>query len=94
MSTYQRYFEKFSESYIGFTTLSVLGLSILGSVAAMSVLYNGNSLVQMVQLFLVVASCMCFNGAVLAQQKPRVVFNLLLSGTIICTVIAIVNFLR
>lgn len=94
MSTYQKSFEKFTESYIGFTTLSVLGLSILGSVAAMSVLLNGNSIGQMIQLFLVVASCMCFNGAVLAQQPPRIVFNLLLSGTFVCTAIAIINFLN
>ena len=94
MSTYQKYYGTFERSYMGFTTISVMIQSIIGGIAAMAVLMHGNSLGQMFQLFLVVCGCVMFNGAVLSQQKPKVVFNILIMSFITCTIIAIINFAR
>ena len=57
----------------------------------MTVLQNGNTPRQMVQLFFVVILCMGFNGAVLAQQKPKIVFNLLLASVFINAFILLLN---
>ncbi|MBF6609313.1 MAG: hypothetical protein ITG00_11360 [Flavobacterium sp.] len=92
METYSRFFRSFEESFFATTTISILAHSCLGGAAAMAVLMNGTGMIQMVQLFLVVAVCMLFNGSVLSQQKPKVVFNLLIVGTIVNTLLATYNF--
>jgi hypothetical protein len=91
MGTYKTYSDNYERGILGYATLSILGQSCLGSVAAMLVLMNGNSIPQMMQLFLVVISCMGFNGAVLSQQKPKLIFNFLVISAILCAVIAVGN---
>lgn len=78
MSLYVNALEDFKENYLGYIALAIIGQSCLGSAAAMYILKNGTSLTQMVQLTIVVIICMLVNGAVLSQQKPKIVFNLLL----------------
>lgn len=91
MSYYQKYLDGYTKGFMGFNTLAILSLSCLGSISAMTILQNGTSPAQMVQLFLVVISCMSFNGSVLSQQKPRLVFNMLLLTAVLCTMLAVVN---
>ena len=91
MSYYQKYLDGYTRGFVGFNTLGILFQSCWGSVAAMTVLQNGNSPRQMVQLFFVVILCMGFNGAVLAQQKPKIVFNLLLASVFINAFILLLN---
>ncbi len=91
MATYQLYFENYKRGLMGNNTLSILGLSCLGGIAAMLVLMNGNSIIQMVQLFLVVVACSGFNGAVLAQLKPSVTFKYLIISIITCLLVIIAN---
>lgn len=91
MSYYQKYLDGYTRGFVGFNTLGILFQSCWGSVAAMTVLQNGNSPRQMVQLFFVVILCMGFNGAVLAQQKPKTVFNLLLTSVIVNAFILLLN---
>jgi hypothetical protein len=93
METYKIYLEKYSNGVIGFNTFGILVQSCLGSIAAMAILMNGNSPMQMVQLFLVTIICMGFNGAVLSQQKPKIAFNILLISLTFCSVISILNLL-
>ena len=91
MSYYQKYLDGYTRGFVGFNTLGILFQSCWGSVAAMMVLQNGNTPRQMVQLFFVVILCMGFNGAVLAQQKPKIVFNLLLASVFINAFILLLN---
>lgn len=93
MSVYSKYLDNFENGFLGYCTLGVLGQSCLGSIAAMCVLQNGTSLANMFQLFLVVISCMAFNGAVLAQLKPKVVFNVLIWSVLLSIVISVMNLL-
>ena len=78
MSTYQKYLDSYTRGFMGFNTLAILGQSSLGGFAAMLVLHHGNSLYQMIQLFFVIILTSIFNGTVLAQMKPKFVFNMLL----------------
>ncbi len=91
MSTYESVYGKFERNIMGCTATGILVQSIIGSIAAMYVLMHGTSIRQMVQLFFVVSSCMIFNGAVLSQQKPRTVYNILIGSLVINVIIAIIN---
>lgn len=94
MSTYDKYYEQFAHGFFANSTLGVLVQSCVGGIAAMAVLINGNSLAQMFQLMIVVALSVGYNGAILSQQKPKVVFNILLFSVGINVLLAIVNFAR
>lgn len=93
MTRYQKTLEDFKKGYLGFATLAIIGQSCLGSAAAMYVLENGTSLFQMTQLALVVLACMFVNGAVLSQQKPKLVFNLILTSVVNSIVMILLNTL-
>lgn len=59
-------------------TLGIILSSCLGAASAMLVMINGNSLIEMFQIFLITSVCMGFNATVLANLKPKIVFNSLL----------------
>jgi len=94
MNTYNKYFSTFENSFFACITVGVLVNSIIGSIAAMAVITHGNSFSQMIQLFLVVGSCMTYNGSILSQQKPKTIFNVLICSICICVFIATLNFIR
>lgn len=75
MTLYNNTFDKFNENFIGSATLSILVQSCLGGAAAMSILANGTSLIQMIQLAIIVFICMIANTSILAQMKHKFIFN-------------------
>jgi hypothetical protein len=91
MATFQTYQDNYKRGLMGNNTISILGLSCLGGIAAMLILINGNSLGQMIQLFLAVVACAGFNGSVLSQLKPSFIFKYLIVSVIVCTFIIIAN---
>lgn len=91
MSTYEKYFERYERGFFASVALSVVISSSLGAIAAMTILQRGTSVLQMIQLFVVVAISMTFNGSVLAQQKPRTVYNLFIASLIVNSLMAILN---
>lgn len=91
MKLYQNLYRDFEEMYLGYAALAIIASSCLGSIAAMFILMNGHGLLNMIQLFLVVAVCMGFNAAVLAQLKPKFVFNSLIISLVVSTILIIVN---
>ncbi|WP_109302506.1 hypothetical protein [Aquimarina sp. AU474] len=93
MKIYQEYLEEYTEGIIGYTPLAIIGQSCLGSVAAMFILMNGNSALQMFQLFIVTIMCMFYNGAMLSQQKPKLSFNLLVLSVAVSVVVTIINLI-
>mgnify|MGYP001577174257 CR=1 FL=1 len=92
MSTYSSIYNKFEHGFFASITVGILASSCLGGIAAMAVLQNGTSPIQMIELFLVVASAMTFNGSVLAQQKPKTIFNCLIASVAINTILTAINF--
>lgn len=91
MTLYNNLFEKYNENFIGSATMSVLGQSILGSIAAMNILANGTSLIQMIQLGILVLICMLANTSILAQMKHRFIFNIVIISIISSTIFIIIN---
>ena len=82
MTLYKKTFENFEKSFIGFTTLAVIGQSCLGAAAAMFILSNGTSILQMVQLSIIVLICMLVNTSILAQMSHKLVFNLIITSVL------------
>ena len=91
MSTYDKFLKSYSQGFMGFNTIAILAQSCLGGIAAMFVLQNGNSPLQMVQLFLITIFCSGFNGSVLAQLKPKFVFNFLIVTVFVNLTLALLN---
>ena len=93
MSLYQKTLADFNNNFIAFSTLIVIGQSCLGSAAAMNILRNGTSLIQMFQLGVIVLICMLVNCAILAQMKHKVIFNLTILSVISSVFLIFINTL-
>ncbi|MBP8887007.1 MAG: hypothetical protein KBG61_06550 [Flavobacterium sp.] len=91
MSLYQKTLSDFNNNFIGFATLIVIGQSCLGSIAAMNVLKNGISLLQMIQLGIIVLICMLVNTSILAQMKHKVIFNLTIISVVSSVLFIFIN---
>ncbi|GAA3510764.1 hypothetical protein GCM10022393_25450 [Aquimarina addita] len=71
--------------------LAIIGQSCLGSVAVMFTLMNGNSFLEMFQLFIITCMCMTYNAAILSQQKAKWSFNILIASILSSIIIMIFN---
>lgn len=93
MSFYQKSLSQFREMYYLGIVLGIIASSCIGSIAATLALRGTNGVLDIFQLCLAVAVSMWFNAAVLAQLKPKLVFNSLIVSVIINTLIIIVHLL-
>lgn len=91
MTLYNKTLNDFDNNFIGFATLIIIGQSCLGSIAAMSILKNGTSITQMLQLSIVVLICMLVNTSILAQMKHKVIFNLTILSAISSIIFIFIN---
>ena len=91
MKIYKNLLAEFERAQMGYAAIAIIGQSCIGSVAVMMILMNDLPKVPLLfLLFLVTIFCMIFNGAVLAQLKPKLTFNLfILSEVFSCIVIAL-----
>lgn len=93
MTLYQKTLGDFQQSYVGFAALVIIGQSCLGGAAAMYILENGNSLPQMIQLGMVVITCTLVNVGILAQLKPKTVFNMTIFSVVLSLLAIAMNVL-
>lgn len=95
MRLYNTLYKDFEELYVGYSALAIILSTCLGAAAAMVILMNGHDLIQMFQLFLVVAVCMIYMVTVLAQLKPKFVFNTLILSLLLSSILLVINvFMR
>lgn len=78
MSFYNKMYLDFEKEYLMHATLGIILSSCLGAAAAMMVLMHGHGFSEMAQVFMLTAVCMGFNTTVLANLKPKIVFNSLM----------------
>jgi hypothetical protein len=93
MKIYQKVLTDFEENYLGYIPLLMIGQSCIGSAAVMFILQNEKSVIQIIQLALVVFACMTTNVAVLSQQKPKFVFNFTIFTVLVSITLISVNTL-
>lgn len=77
--------------YLGYATVAIILTTCLGGAATMVILTNGHGPAQMFQLFLAVAVCMWYNTTILANMKPKFIFNSLLVSLFVCMALLIGN---
>lgn len=91
MKLYNNLLADFEEMPMGYSTIGIIASSCLGSVAAMLILMQGHGLLDMLQLFVVVSVCMGFNAVILAQFKPKFIFNSLLLSLAVSAIFILIN---
>ena len=91
MRFYYKLYKDFEELYVGYSAVAIILSTCLGAAAAMVILMNGHDFVQMFQLFLVVAVSMIYMVTVLAQLKPKFVFNTLIVSILLSTILLLIN---
>ena len=95
MKLYNTLYKDFEDLYVGYSAVAIILSTCLGAAAAMVILMNGHDFIQMFQLFLVVAVCMTYMVTVLAQLKPKFVFNTLIFSLLLSSLLLIINvFMR
>lgn len=91
MTLYNTAFQKFNSMYIGAAAISIIGQSCLGAAAAMFILSNGTSFLQMFQLTIIVFASMFANTSILAQMSHKTVFNLNILSVVLSIILIIIN---
>lgn len=91
MSFYQKQLSEFSTDYYAGAATGILVSSCIGAIAAMFVLGNGHGFINMLQLGMIVVSCMWFNTTVLAQLSSKHVFNSLIVSVIVNLILICIN---
>lgn len=66
--------DDFTKYYMANSVLGIIASSCLGSIAAMMILADGNTLFHVVHLSWIVIICMIYNAAVLVGFKPKMAF--------------------
>lgn len=93
MTLYQKTLGDFQQSYVGYAALVIIGQSCLGGAAAMYILGNGNSILQMMQLGMVVITCTFVNVGILAQLSAKTVFNMTIFSVLLSVFMIALNVL-
>ena len=91
MHLYNKYLEEFKQGIIGYATIGILVQSCISSMAVMFILQNGHSYLHMLQIFIMAILSLSFNGAVLSQQKPKIIFNIFLITVTVALLLLIIN---
>lgn len=94
MTLYTKGFEDFKEHLTLYVPLSIIFQSCLGSIASMFILMNSHPTFHFLDLTLVVSFAMAYNGALYAQLKPKVLFNLLIVTILVHSTFLIINMMR
>lgn len=94
MTLYNKGLEDFKEHLTLYVPLSIIFQSCLGSIAAMFILKNSFPTFHFIDLTLVVSFAMAYNGALYAQMKPKVIYNLLIATILVHTTFLIINLVR
>ena len=91
MNLYYLGYEKFKNSYYLCATAGIILSSCLGGVVAMVILMKGLGYYELSQLFIVTSVCMGFNTAVLANLKPKLVYNVLIISVLTNVLLFVLN---
>lgn len=88
---YSKLLKDFREMYMAYIPLMIILSSCLGSIAAMYILMQERSPLQIIELSICVIVCMAFNASILAQMRSKFVFNLLIISLLINCFLILLN---
>ncbi len=94
MSTlYLKVSKDWKENFTGYSAISIIVSTCLGSFGIMTTMMNEKSLSQFVIAFLIVAACGVHNASILTVQKPDTVLNLFITSIIISVAVIVTNLI-
>ena len=82
-----------NQHFLLYAASSIIVSTCIGAVAVLSIFQNGSGLMQMLQLFVVVALCNSVLASILTVQKPGIVLKAVIASITVCTLLMVVNFL-
>lgn len=85
--------QEFEHDYYMYMPLSIILNSCIGSVAAMTVLAQGTSIVSGIELTICVSLCMGYNAALLAGSDRKFAFWLLIVSLIANLLLILITLL-
>ena len=85
--------QEFAYDYYMYVPLSIILNSCLGSVAAMTILAQGTSLISGIELTLCVSLCMGYNAALLAGSNRKFAFWLLIVSLAVNMLLILITLL-
>jgi hypothetical protein len=90
---YAKINQDWNQNFIDYSALAIILSTCIGSIAVMTTMMQGHNLVQMIQVFFVVAACSVHNASILTVQKPSLVLKLLVASLAISIVTIVSSFL-
>ncbi|MGV6831243.1 MAG: hypothetical protein ACWA5P_06740 [bacterium] len=90
---YQKLNLDWHQNFLGYSALAVILSTGIGSIAIMAALVNGNGILEMILVTLVVAACSAHNASIISVQKPSVVLKLLIISIVISLMVAGISML-
>lgn len=94
MTLYQKGLEDFKEHLTLYVPLTIIFQSCLGAIAAMFILKDSYPSFHFLDLILVVSFAMAYNGALYAQLKTKVLYNLFIATILVHSVFLVINMIR
>ncbi len=85
--------DEFDSNYYIYVPLTIVLNSCIGSIAAMTILMQGTSLLSGIQLTICVSLCMGYNAALLAGVNKRFTFKFLIVTLLVNLLLIIVTLL-
>ncbi len=85
--------QEFERDYYMYIPLTIILNSCIGSVAAMTVLAQGTSLISGIELTLCVSLCMGYNAALLAGSDRKFAFWLLVVSLVVNMLLILITLL-
>ena len=70
----------FRDNYTFYSSIGILISTMLGSIAIMLVMINGNNLISWIQLGVIVFICGAYNAAVISVQSYKIIFYLIIAS--------------
>ena len=87
MTTLSKFQNDFTNNIIGYSAIGIILSTCLGSVAIMTTLMHGHTLLQIFFVMITVVFCSMHNASILTVQKPQLIFKLLIASTVVNTLI-------
>lgn len=85
--------DEFERDYYMYIPLTIILNSCIGSIAAMTVLAQGTSLISGIELTICVALCMVYNAALLAGINIKFTFRLLVVSLVANLLLILITLL-
>lgn len=82
-----------NENFLLYASSAIIVSTCLGGLSVFSIFQRGNGLLQMLQVFLVVANCNAVLASILTVQKPKIVMHALATSLVVTTIITTINLL-